>query len=83
MVIFHNARLLASFWMLLLNRMLSALLGPTPKEGDLNFIVIGWATTVVCYLGYAFLTAFADIPRFGVTAAIVVAESIPGGLWAE
>jgi len=83
-LVFHNAWLLASFWMLLLNRILSILLGPKPQEGDLDFIVIGWATAVACYLGFVFLTAFANIPRFGITAAAVAAQSIPGGgIWAD
>ena len=81
---FHNVWLLASFWGLLINRTLSIIFGPTPREGDLDFIVVGWATAVVCYLGFIFLTAFANLPRFGVTAAAVAAQSIPGGgIWAD
>ncbi|HTR62375.1 MAG TPA: hypothetical protein VMH37_11775 [Candidatus Binataceae bacterium] len=83
-LVFHNWWLLGSFWMLLLNRIMSILLGPRPQDGDLDFIVVGWATAVVCYLGFVFLTAFANIPRFGISAAAVAAQSIPGGgIWAD
>ena len=81
---FHNIWLLASFWGLLINRMLSIIFGPTPKEDDLDFIVVGWATAVVCYLGFIFLTAFANLPRYGITPAAVAAQVIPGGgIWAD
>lgn len=75
---------LISFWMLLFNRMLGIVLGPPPKQGDFDFIVVGWATAVVCYLGYTMLTAFASIPRLGITASVQAAQPISvGGLWAE
>ncbi len=83
-LIFGTWSPLISFWMLLGNRMLSVILGPTPKEGDLDFIVVGWASAVACYLGFVFLTSFAAIPRLGVTAAALAAYPIPGGgLWAQ
>ena len=75
---------LISFWLLLVNRTLSIVLGPSPKQGDFDFIVVGWATAVVCFLGYTMLTAFASIPRLGVTAAVQAAQpTTVGGLWAE
>jgi hypothetical protein len=74
---------LVSFWMLLLNRILSVLFGPTPQEGNLDFIVVGWATAVAAYLGFVFLTSVASLPRLGVSVAAQAAEPVPGGgLWA-
>ena len=81
---FQNVWLLVSFWILLLNRTLSIILGPTPNEGDLDFIMVGWATAFVCYLRYIFLTSLANIPRLGITAAAVATQPIPtGGIWAD
>jgi len=82
-LIFGTWAPLISFWLLLFNRMLSVVFGPTPKEGDLDFIVVGWATAAACYVGYVFLTSIAAIPRFGITPAVQAAQPIPGGgLWA-
>jgi hypothetical protein len=75
---------ITSFWLLLTNRMLAVLLGRAPKERDLDFIVIGWAAGVACYLLFAAVTAIMDIPRGGVTLAVQHAQrSSVGGLWAE
>jgi hypothetical protein len=75
---------LVSFWILLSNRMLSIVFGPAPKEDDYDFIVVGWAAAVVCYLGYTMLTSFAPIPRLGITASVQAAQPVSGGgLWAE
>lgn len=81
---FHTWWPFVSFWTLLLNRMLAVLLGETPREGDLGFIVAGWAVGVASFLGYAMLTSFAQIPRLGITAAVQAAQPISGGgLWAD
>ncbi len=81
---FHTWWPIASFWMLLTNRMLAILLGKAPRENDLGFIVLGWAAAVACYLGYAFLTATMNIPRLGITVAIQRAQPPSvGGLWSE
>jgi ribose/xylose/arabinose/galactoside ABC-type transport system permease subunit len=75
---------LVSFWMLLVNRMMAIVLGSRPATGDFGFIVLGWALGSACYLGYAFLTVTASIPRLGVTAAVQAAQPIPGGgVWAD
>src|SRR5271163_2444351 len=39
---FHTWWPIASFWMLLANRMLAIVLGKTPKERDFGFIMVGW-----------------------------------------
>jgi hypothetical protein len=81
---FHTWWPIASFWILLTNRMLAIVLGKTPKERDLGFIVVGWAVGVVCYLGYVLLTSTVNIPRLGVTLAVQAAQpSSVGGLWAQ
>ena len=71
---FHTWWPIASFWVLLSNRMLAIVMGKAPDERDMNFIVVGWAVGVACYLGYAFLTAIAGIPRLGVTLAVQQAQ---------
>jgi len=81
---FHTWWPIASFWMLLANRMLAIVLGKAPKERDFGFIVVGWAVGVACYLGYVLLTATVNIPRLGVTLAVQKAQpSSVGGLWAQ
>ncbi len=81
---FHTWSPLVSFRALLVNRMLSVVMGPAPREGDLDFIVVGWATAVACYLGFVFLTSIASVPRLGITDAVQAAQPVAGGgLWAE
>jgi hypothetical protein len=81
---FHTWWPITSFWLLLTNRMLAVLLGKAPKERDLDFIIIGWAAGVACFLVFALVTATTDIPRGGITLAVQRAQpSSVGGLWAE
>jgi hypothetical protein len=81
---FHTWWPIASFWVLLANRMLAIMLGKAPEERDFGFIMVGWAVGVACYLGYVLLTATVNIPRLGVTLAVQQAQpSDVGGLWAE
>jgi hypothetical protein len=81
---FHTWWPIASFWVLLANRMLAIMLGKAPEERDFGYIVVGWAVGVACYLGYVLLTATVNIPRLGVTLAVQKAQpSSVGGLWAE
>jgi hypothetical protein len=81
---FHTWWPIASFWMLLANRMLAIVLGKAPKERDFGFIMVGWVVAVACYLGYVLLTATVNIPRLGVTLAVQNAQpSSVGGLWAQ
>jgi hypothetical protein len=71
---FHTWWPIASFWVLLSNRMLAIVMGKAPHERDLDFIILGWAVGVACYLGYALLTATANIPRLGVSLAVQQAQ---------
>jgi hypothetical protein len=81
---FHTWWPIASFWMLLANRMLAIVLGKTPEERDFGFIMVGWAVAVACYLGYALLTATVNMPRLGVSLAVQEAQpSSVGGLWSQ
>lgn len=81
---FHTWWPLASFWILLTNRILAVMLGKVPAERDFGFIVLGWAVGVACYLGYALLTATVNMPRLGVTLAVQKAQPPSvGGLWSE
>jgi hypothetical protein len=54
--------------------MLAIVMGKAPHERDLDFIILGWAVGVACYLGYALLTATANIPRLGVSLAVQQAQ---------
>jgi hypothetical protein len=81
---FHTWWPIASFWVLLANRMLAIVLGKAPEERDFGYIMVGWAVGVACYLGFVLLTATVDIPRLGVTPAVQKAQPPSvGGLWAE
>jgi hypothetical protein len=80
---FHTWWPIVSFWILLTNRMMAVLMGKVPEERDYDYIVIGWAVGVACYIGFVFLTAIANIPRLGITVAVQKAQPISaGGLWA-
>jgi len=71
---------LASFWGLMLNRMLGQLLGQAPDGEEKAFLQRGWAVSVMCYLLGVFVTTLAPIPRLGLVGAF--RDGLPGsGLW--
>lgn len=81
---FHTWWPLASFWFLLVNRMMAVMMGKAPVARDLGYIIAGWAAGVIFYLAYAMLTALVNIPRLGITTAVQMAQPPSvGGLWAE
>jgi hypothetical protein len=73
---------LASFWGLMLNRLMSALVGQAPSGDEIALAQRGWAAAGLFYLGFAFLTTFLPLPRLGLTPSVVSAQDLPGsGLW--
>ncbi|HKD68781.1 MAG TPA: hypothetical protein VKB84_18200 [Candidatus Binataceae bacterium] len=81
---FHTLWPIASFWILLTNRMLAVLMGKVPEGRDYDYIVLGWAVGVACYIGYTMLTAMANIPRLGISVAVQRAQPPSvGGLWSD
>lgn len=73
---------LASFWGLMVNRLLSVLLGQPPVGEERAFAQRSWAVGALFYLVFAFVTIVLPLPRLGMTPAAVGAQDLPGsGLW--
>jgi hypothetical protein len=74
---------LASFWGLMINRMLGGLLA-RGSDDDRMFVMASWAASVFFYVVLAFVTVIAPIPAFGITPQIVAAQQFTGGgLWID
>jgi hypothetical protein len=74
---------LASFWGLMINRMLSGLFA---RGGDDERMVVmaSWAASVFFYVLAVAVTAIAPVPPLGITPEVVAAQGFEmGGLWAE
>jgi hypothetical protein len=81
---FHTWWPVTSFMALTLNRMLSVLLGHAPEGAEKEFILRGWAASVLFYLGFCFVTIFLPLPLLGMTRAVAQHAGLPGtGLWVE
>jgi hypothetical protein len=81
-LMFRTSWPLWSFWGLMLNRLLSLILGQAPEGEEMALVQRGWAATALFYLGFVALTAVVPVPRLGLTPGIVAQLHIPGsGLW--
>jgi hypothetical protein len=81
---FHTWWPLASFWGLMLNRMLSVLLGQAESGDERALLRRGWAAGVLFYLIFGGLTVFLPLPRLGLTPEVVSADHLSGGgLWVD
>ena len=81
---FHTWWPLLSFWGLMVNRMMSVLLGQAEKGDERAFLQRGWAAGAVFYLCFIFATVLLPVPRFGVTDEVLRAVDLPGeGLWVD
>ena len=79
---FHTWWPLASFWALMLNRMLSVLLGQAQSGDERAMLQRGWAAGVIFYLAFTFVTIILPLPRLGLTPEVVSAQRLPGsGIW--
>lgn len=66
------------------NRLAGFLFGKPPDGGQVLFILLGWAASVVAYLGGTFLTLTIPIPPFGITSDVVRMQEITStGIWPE
>ncbi len=76
---------LASFTLLGLNRTATIWTGQSRGSSAGRFIVRGWVIPTAAYLGMAFVTGFAPLPRLGITDAIVARAHAHGvgGLWSD
>jgi hypothetical protein len=81
---FKTAWPFVSFWILTANRLLSVLVSPVRDLKQAQVVMIGWALTVLAYLGGCFLTVFVPMPRLGITPAVVARQELTGGgLWVD
>lgn len=75
---------LAAFWGLTLNRLLSVIVGPPPRDEARRIVRAGWAVGAMAYMGAVFLTTPFPVPRLGVTRDVVAQAHLPGsGLWID
>ena len=67
-----------------LDRMLGVVVSPAGDLKEANVVMLGWALTVVAYLGCCFLTVLAPMPRLGITPEVVQRQAFTGGgLWID
>jgi hypothetical protein len=66
------------FWGQTLNRLLGVILGQVPDEETRDFVVRGWAASIVYYLGGLFLALLLPVPSLGLTPRYIVTHAIQG-----
>jgi hypothetical protein len=73
-----------SFWVLMMNRMLSVLLGQAQSGDERAMLQRGWAAGVLFYLAFGGLTTMVPMPRLGLTSDLLASQHLPGsGLWID
>nr|ADC36069.1 hypothetical protein [uncultured bacterium 213] len=74
----------SAFWLLTLNRLTGVLFSTAPSGQEKDAMGRDWATSMALYIGWAFVTVFAPVPRLGITAAVAASNRVPGtGLWID
>lgn len=75
---------IVAFGALVVNRLMSLLLDPSPDEDTKERVERGWARATVFYVGFAGITTLFPIPRFGLDDAAVRAADLSGsGAWID
>ena len=75
---------LYSFFGLMLNRLLGVLVGAVPRGAQAMYLGSCWIVGALAYLGAIFFTAFAPVPRLGISREVVAAQHFTtGGIWPE
>src|SRR5262245_5947535 len=73
-----------AFCLLILNRLTPVLLGTRLTSDQEAVQSVGWASSVLLYLLWAFATTLLPVPHLGVTADVIAANKLPGsGLWVD
>lgn len=73
-----------AFTGLMLNRLLSVLVGNIPEGEERKRIQGMWAVNVVCYLAGVFATTVLPVPELGVTADHISTAGLTGeGIWID
>ncbi len=81
---FHTWWPFVSFWTLTLNRLTVLLFRQAPAGRERATLQASWAAGALCYLGGAFLTTLAPLPRLGLSPAFVASLQLSGGgLWID
>lgn len=72
-----------AFALLILGKIPNVVLRPPNADGQ-SVVMANWAAMTALYLGGVFLTVALDVPAFGITKEVIVAQHIDvGGLWPE
>jgi hypothetical protein len=73
-----------AFTGLMLNRLLSVIVGDIPEGEERERVRGMWAINVVCYLVGVFATTLLPVPEFGITPDVVSAAGLTGeGIWID
>lgn len=73
-----------TFWILILNRIMSVLISPTDDVRAFPVVMITWAVGAALYLAFAALTSALPIPALGITPDVIAAQGFHlSGLWVD
>lgn len=73
-----------AFTGLMLNRLLSVIVGDIPEGEERERVRGMWAINVICYLVGVFATTLLPVPEFGITPDVVSAAGLTGeGIWID
>jgi hypothetical protein len=75
---------IVAFTGLMLNRMLSVLVGNLPEGEERERVKSMWAVNVLCYIVGVFATILLPIPAMGITPEVISQAGLTGeGIWVE
>lgn len=73
-----------AFTGLMLNRLLSVIVGDIPEGKERDRVRGMWAINVLCYLVGVFATTLLPMPEFGITSDAIAAADLTGeGIWID
>ncbi len=73
---------MGAFWVLIFNRLMSAVFSGSESEEKKKFVAGMWSVNVGCYLVGVFATTLLPVPAFGITSSVISSLNLQGGgLW--
>lgn len=73
-----------TFWLLILNRLMSGIAGGSENTEKKKLVFGIWGASVVCYLFGIFATTLMPLPEFGITPSVITSLHLSGGgVWIE
>ncbi|HEY4612254.1 MAG TPA: hypothetical protein VII11_04670 [Bacteroidota bacterium] len=75
---------LVAFWAMIVNRLLGVLLGKAPTGTEKDLLRKSWATNILWYLVFAFVTILLPMPEFGISSAVIARQDFSSeGIWID